>query len=154
MNEVSVRKAGLPDCEVLACFQEEMALATEDKRLDPATIRAGVRAVFEEPSRGFYFIAVRGESVIGALFVTTEWSDWRNGDFWWIQSVFVLEGERRQGVYRRLHDEVRRLAREQGDIVGIRLYVEKENEVAQATYRRMGMCEMRYLLFEGEVRRD
>jgi GNAT superfamily N-acetyltransferase len=147
-DELTIRAPRLEDLETIACFQEEMARVTEYKTLEPETVRRGVRAVLEDPGLGFYLLAEERGQVIGGLMVTTEWSDWRNGRFYWIQSVFVRETHRRRGVYRRLHDEVRRRAQRAGDVVGIRLYVERDNRVAQQTYLAMGMEETPYRLFE------
>ncbi len=140
---------GLPnDCERIATFQEAMAQATEDKRLDAEVLRAGVRAALVDPGRGLYLVAERGEDVAGSLLVTHEWSDWRNGWFWWIQSVWVEPQHRGHGVYRALHEAVRARARAAGDVVGIRLYVERDNGGAQRTYAALGMTQTAYRLFE------
>lgn len=124
-----------------------MAWETEGKRLDPAVLERGIRGVFEKPQRGFYLLAEREGAPVGGLLVTYEWSDWRNGDFWWIQSVYVEPAARRTGVFRALYDEVLRRARTAG-AVGVRLYVEKENTTAQAAYATLGMRESDYLMFE------
>lgn len=147
MPEPIVRDARASDLETIASFQETMALVTEDRRLDPAKIRGGVRAALDDPNRGFYLVAEIDGEVAGSLFVTFEWSDWRNGFFWWIQSVYVDDRFRRRGVYRALHGAVRARGREAG-IVGIRLYVEHENDGAQRTYRAIGMEETPYRMFE------
>ena len=150
-DEVHVRDAVLEDCETIASFQERMALATEERRLDPELVRAGVRNALQDPERGSYLVAELDGRIVGSLFLTTEWSDWRNGWFWWIQSVWVDEDCRRRGVYRALHDAVRDRARSRGDVTGIRLYVERNNARAQMTYRSLGMGETAYRLFEEEV---
>ena len=132
-----------------------MAMETEHKRLDPDTVRQGVRAVLEEPARGCYFIAERdpGEPV-GTLMLTHEWSDWRNGNWWWIQSVYVDPAHRRSGVYRALYDHVHALAQATPDVCGLRLYVERENANAQRTYESLGMSDAGYAIYEAEfVRR-
>ena len=145
-----LRSASPADVPVIAAFNAAMARETEGKELDPARLEAGVRGLLDEESRGFYLLAERGGELVGQLMVTYEWSDWRNGTFWWIQSVFVAAPHRRSGVYRALHDEVQRRAREAG-ACGLRLYVEQENAAAQATYRALGMDATRYLLFEVEL---
>ena len=152
MNEdIEIRPARASDAEALARFQERMALATEEKRLDPETVRAGVRAALADDTLGFYLIAAAGDAIVGGLMVTFEWSDWRHGRFYWIQSVFVRDEYRGRGVYRRLHEAVRDHARAAGDVVGIRLYVEQDNEIARATYSRLGMAETPYRLYEEEL---
>ena len=134
--------------ETIAEFNAAMALETEDLRLDFPRLLSGVRAVFDNPQRGFYLVAVcRGETA-GCLMVTTEWSDWRNGDFWWIQSVYVAPAFRRRSVFRAMHREVLARAREQGGVCGVRLYVERDNLRAQSTYRSLGMRDAGYLVFD------
>ena len=149
MINLGVRKAILADVERIAAFQQAMALETEGKTLDAATLRQGVAAVFEGPQKGFYLVAVAGTTeVVGSLFITYEWSDWRNATFWWIQSVFVDAGWRRRGVYRAMYDHVLSMANSRGDVWGIRLYVERTNTIAQHTYDSMGMHKSHYDLYE------
>jgi ribosomal protein S18 acetylase RimI-like enzyme len=143
-----IRVAGRSDAEVLAEFNAAMALETEGKELLPEVIGAGVRALLGNPASGFYVVAEDGGHVVGALLVTKEWSDWRNGDFWWIQSVYVQPGFRRRGVYKRLYRHVQELAAKDPAVCGFRLYVERENARAQAVYGALGMKETRYLVFE------
>ena len=145
---LTIRLATPPDAETIAAFNEAIARETEGKTLDPATIRAGVRGLLARRDLGFYLVAEDGGSLVGQLMITYEWSDWRNGLFWWIQSVYVVPEARRKGVYRRLHVHVREMARREKGICGLRLYVEKGNAVAQETYRKMGMLETDYRLFE------
>nr|WP_225737690.1 GNAT family N-acetyltransferase [Dyella acidiphila] len=124
-----------------------MAWETEHKRLEHEVLARGVAAVFDEPRRGFYLVAERDGEPVGCLLVTYEWSDWRNGDFWWIQSVYVAPQARRGGVFRALYADVARRAGEAG-AVGLRLYVETENLRAQSTYRDLGMEQCHYLMYE------
>jgi ribosomal protein S18 acetylase RimI-like enzyme len=149
-SDISVRAATAADLETLVNFNEAMALESEDKGLDRARLGRGVRHLLEHPDEGFYLIATVGGAAAGGLMVTYEWSDWRDGRFWWIQSVYVHPGFRRRGVYRALHAQVRALAQGSGSSCGIRLYVERENEGAMATYRALGMDETRYRLYEEE----
>jgi GNAT superfamily N-acetyltransferase len=144
----SVRAACAADEDVVCEFNARLAEESERRRLDPATLRAGVRAALGSPERGRYFVAEVAGRVVGQLLVTTEWSDWRNGWFWWIQSVYVAPAARRNGVYRRLHEEVERMARARDDVRGLRLYVEESNGHARATYARLGMLRTGYLLYE------
>ena len=152
-DHLSVRKAGPGDLETIVEFNAAMALETEGRTLDLATLRAGVLSVLTDESRGFYLIAGSADRAAGQLMVTTEWSDWRNAWFWWIQSVFVHRDFRRQGIYRALDQRVRELARSQGDVCGIRLYVDRDNLPAQQVYERLGMERARYYLMELEFDR-
>ena len=147
-GELVIRAGTRDDIETLASFQEAMALETEGRRLHAATIRAGVRGLFDEPSRGRYWIAERGGAPVGSLLLTLEWSDWRNGVFWWIQSVFVPEGHRRTGVFAALYHCVEGEARSTPGVVGLRLYVERENTSAQRVYEALGMQSSSYRFYE------
>ncbi|RDS79752.1 GNAT family N-acetyltransferase [Dyella monticola] len=142
-----IRAAERSDITAVAEWNAAMAWETEHKRLDPDLLRRGVAAVFDEPRRGFYLVAERDGQPVGCLLVTYEWSDWRNGDFWWIQSVYVAPDARRGGVFRTMYGDVASRAKQAG-AVGLRLYVETENSRAQRTYRELGMEECRYLMYE------
>lgn len=142
-----IRLATPADAAVLLEFNAAMALETEGKDLLLEVIEAGVRGLLDNPVAGFYVLA-ETERVIAALMITKEWSDWRNGSFWWIQSVYVRPEARRQGVYRRLYRHVQEMAAKDPQVCGFRLYVERENRAAQATYAALGMKETRYLVFE------
>lgn len=148
---VLVREARPGDHALLCAFNQIMAEETEGRRLDEETLARGVRAVLEDRAKGFYLVAERAGRVIGQLMVTFEWSDWRDGLFWWIQSVYVAPEARRAGVYRALHERVVELARESGRSCGVRLYVEVENHAARATYERLGMKQCRYHMYELEL---
>jgi GNAT superfamily N-acetyltransferase len=145
---LSIRQGGAADAAAISRFNQAMALETEHKRLVPALVDAGVRRLIAQPSLGFYVVAAEGERIVACLMVTQEWSDWRNGLFWWIQSVFVEEKWRKKGVYRALYQFVRELAQADGNVCGFRLYVEKDNAVAQQTYAALGMEKTDYLIFE------
>ncbi len=145
---MQVRLATLHDAPVLAEFNAAMALETEQKALLPDVIGAGVRSLLGNPAAGFYVVAEKEHRVVGSLMITKEWSDWRNGTFWWIQSVYVRPDVRRQGVYKLLYRHVQELAANDPAVCGFRLYVERENARAQATYQALGMKETRYLVFE------
>ncbi|MGE0623050.1 MAG: N-acetyltransferase family protein [Pseudomonadales bacterium] len=148
--EILIRDARADDVDVLVTFQRAMAAETEDKGLDPARLRRGVQHLIGHPAEGFYLVAERNGAAVGSLMVTYEWSDWRNGRFWWIQSVYVSADARRQGVYSALHAAVRARAKGDPESCGIRLYVEQDNTVAQQTYRALGMVQTHYRLFEEE----
>ncbi len=145
---LTVRAAEARDLEFIARGNAAMALETEHRALDDATVRRGVQAAFADAARGHYFVAELDGRVVGQLMITYEWSDWRNGAFWWIQSVYVLPQARRHGVFRALHAHVDGLARRTPGVCGLRLYVEFDNERAQATYRRCGMVDAGYRVME------
>lgn len=146
---LTIRDATRDDLDFLNGCAAAMALETEHKQLDPMRLARGVETLLREPSRGFYLIAEQAGTRVGTLMVTYEWSDWRGGDFWWIQSVYVVPSARRRGVYRALHDATRRRAHAAG-AVGLRLYVEQDNARAQATYATLGMHQSTYALFEDD----
>lgn len=142
-----VRAARPSDLDAILHFNESMARETEDVALDPSVLREGVRAVLHDPAKGRYFVAERDGQVVGGLLITYEWSDWRNGMFWWIQSVYVLPAHRRRGVFASLYRHVEALALADG-ACGLRLYVHEHNERARAIYERLGMVDSRYRLLE------
>ncbi len=147
-DSIQVRRAAAGDAEALIGFNAAMALETERKVLLPGVIGAGVHHLLEHPAAGFYLVAESGGAVAGSLMVTNEWSDWRNGNFWWVQSVYVRPEFRRRGVYRQLYRHLQTLAAHDSTVCGFRLYVERDNTRAQATYRTAGMDETRYIVFE------
>ena len=151
---LGVRAATSTDIDVLVQFNAAMAIETEAKTLDPQVLRAGVAAVLTEPRRGFYLIAEQAGKVAGCLMITYEWSDWRNGDWWWLQSVYVRPEHRRSGVFRSLYAQVEVRAAAREDVVGVRLYVERDNHRAQQTYEALGMREEAYRMFAKPLRKD
>jgi ribosomal protein S18 acetylase RimI-like enzyme len=148
MYDLVIRKADFHDLETIVEFNKSMAMETESKKLNHTTITDGVRAIMTNPSLGFYLAAIFDGEIIGSLMITTEWSDWRNGMFWWIQSVYILPEYRRKGVYRKLYEYVKKLAAKEKNVIGFRLYVEENNTSAQATYLSLGMSKTVYQLFE------
>ncbi len=158
-HALRIRDAQAADAPLLAEWASAMARETEHKRLDADTVLAGVRAGIADPARARYLVAMRdaplaGDELVsvpvGTLMLTREWSDWRNGEWWWIQSVYVPPAHRRQGVFAALYRRVEQQARDTAGVVGLRLYVERENENAQRTYRALGMADAGYHLFEAE----
>ena len=147
-GEITIRVATSGDRDCIVGFLRAMAEETEGKRLDVEVLRAGAREALKDPSRCVYYLAEVDGAVVGQTMVTTEWSDWRNGFFWWIQSVYVEPGSRRIGVYRSLHDHIRSLARGRGDVCGLRLYVHRDNVGAMETYDSLGMSVTEYRLCE------
>ena len=125
-----------------------MALETENKVLDEEIITAGVSSIINDSSKGIYWVMEMDKIIIGQLMVTYEWSDWRNGMMWWIQSVYVPKEHRRQGVYTKMYNNLLELAQLDSECCGIRLYVEKENKKAQKTYKKLGMKNAGYEIME------
>ncbi len=146
-SSIAVRLARDADVQTVAASNVAMAKETEGRALDPHAALRGARAVLADRSKGFYLIAERGGGFAGQLLVTFEWSDWRDGTFWWIQSVYVDRSARRTGVYRALYEHVLERARREG-ACGVRLYVDRDNAAARATYEALGMEPTRYDLFE------
>jgi len=145
---MNIRLAEREDAEALVEFNQAMAHETEGKTLDTQTLQNGVSAVFEDEKKGFYVVAEEHSQIVGGLMITFEWSDWRNGWFWWIQSVYILPDYRGRGIYRLLYKFVKGRARETENVCGFRLYVEKENEQARAVYEKLGMEKSYYLMYE------
>ncbi len=146
-QDVTVRPARMDDEAFLAEGNRRIAAETEELALDSDTVLAGVRAALEDLHKALYFVAEVDGRPAGMLMLTHEWSDWRNGDIWWIQSVYVFPEFRRGGVFRALYRHVSLLARESG-VAGIRLYVEQENHAAIRTYGSLGMERARYAVME------
>jgi GNAT superfamily N-acetyltransferase len=154
-----IRDAAPSDAALLTQWAIAMAWETEHKRLDPDTVLAGVTAGIADPARARYFVAMRDEALagnetvaipVGTLMLTREWSDWRNGDWWWIQSVYVPEAHRRRGVFAALYRHIESQARATPGVIGLRLYVERDNANAQRTYEALGMSDAGYRIFEAE----
>ena len=148
MRGMNYREAKRDDAEAIVQYQVAMALETEEMNLELETCRAGVRAVFERPELGRYYVAEENGEVVGCLLTTFEWSDWRNGMVWWIQSVYVRSEFRKRGVYAGLYEHVKKLVDADASLRGIRLYVDLRNVVAQQVYTRLGMNGEHYKLFE------
>jgi len=147
MDPILLRPAVPADAPVVRDFNLALALETEGLRLDPEIVLRGVAALLADPTKGRYFVAESGGAVIGQLMHTYEWSDWRNGMFWWLQSVYVLPEARGRGVFTSLFRHLEALAAADAGICGMRLYVERHNEKAQAVYRRLGLDSAGYEVF-------
>lgn len=147
-EEIKIRRAVPQDAPALVEFNQAMAHETEGKYLDRQILASGVEAVFQNENRGFYVVAETGGKIVGGLMVTFEWSDWRNGWFWWIQSVYILPEYRGRSIYTRLYEFVKQKAREADDVCGFRLYVEHDNAKAQKVYEKLGMEQSHYLMYE------
>lgn len=148
MTDVAIRPALPGDAPAIVEFQMLMARETESLELDRDTVRRGVEAVFAAPAKGRYWIAERAGRIAGCLLTTYEWSDWRNGTVFWIQSLYVLSEERGRGIYRALYEHLKREVEMNPDLKGIRLYVDRRNARAQRVYARLGMTCEHYDLFE------
>ena len=149
---ISIRPPRAADAAVIAEFNIRLAAETEHLQLDPSRVLAGVEAVLADPAKGTYWIAEAGGEVTGQLMITFEWSDWRNGVFWWIQSVYVRQDWRARGVFKALYRHVERLARSRSDVCGLRLYVERDNQRAQRTYQHLGLHPTSYDIYEVDFR--
>lgn len=149
-SPIQIREGRPEDATVIAKYNRRMALETEGKELDSETVRKGVEQGLHQPKKCRYFVAETQNSVIGQAMVTYEWSDWRNGDLWWIQSVYVHPDHRRQGIFKKLYQHIETLARKNTNIRGLRLYVEEENTVGQAVYKKLGMSHAGYHIYEKE----
>lgn len=147
--QFTIRAATINDAETIVEFNCRLAAESEDKRLNPETVRLGVHALLSDARRCRYFLACTGAGrIAGQLMHTFEWSDWRNGDIWWLQSVYVDPEFRRQGIFRKLSQHLEQLAESSPGVVGLRLYVENENHHAQATYQSLGFTEPGYRVME------
>jgi ribosomal protein S18 acetylase RimI-like enzyme len=146
---LKMRIAEKIDIPLIAAHNCAMAMETENKMLDPKVATLGVEGLFTRPHFGFYLVADIDQMSAATLMVTYEWSDWRNGLFWWIQSVYVKEEFRRQGLYSAMYEQLKVMAAEsETPVCGFRLYAENENIAAQATYKKCGMHACDYVMFE------
>jgi GNAT superfamily N-acetyltransferase len=148
IDALLIRPALVGDAPRLIEFQLRMALETEDLELDLPIVQAGVQAVFDDPSKGTYWVAEKGGHVVGGLLTWPEWSDWRNGTVWWIASLYVVPEARGEGVYRRLWNHLEAQVEASPELIGIRLYVDKRNGRARQVYEALGMSAEHYELFE------
>ncbi len=147
-SDIIIRLATATDADTVAAFNKAMAEETEGKTLSDDVISSGVAGALRDPERSLYFLGMIGAAVAGQTMITTEWSDWRNGYFWWIQSVYVHPDFRRRGVFRSLYAHIRDLAQERSDVRGLRLYVHNTNTRAIEAYKTLGMTMTEYLLCE------
>ena len=138
---------------MIADFNQRLAAETEDLRLEPDRIEPGVAAVLKDPAKGIYYVAEMAGEIVGQVMITYEWSDWRNGMMWWLQSVYVLPQSRQQGVFRLLFQHVESLARGRTDVCALRLYMHADNTRARQSYERLGMKHTKYEVFELDVSR-
>jgi GNAT superfamily N-acetyltransferase len=149
---MTIRKAKPADTATITLFNRNLAWETERLKLDRRVVDRGVRALLKDAAKGIYFVAEQDGAVIGQLMITYEWSDWRNGNIWWIQSVYVASEFRQQGVFRELFQHVKKLGRTRRDVCGLRLYVERNNRRAHRAYERLGMKHTHYEIYENAFR--
>jgi ribosomal protein S18 acetylase RimI-like enzyme len=147
VHMIRIRKAILSDALTIIDFQQRMAWETEQFVLKHEIVTKGVKAVFEVPARGQYWVAEENGTVVASLLITYEWSDWRNTNVWWIQSVYVLPEFRRTGIFRSMYCFIKEESGKE-NVAGLRLYVEKNNSVAQNTYEALGMKSEHYTMYE------
>lgn len=152
--EITIRPAVTADVPAIAANNRATAFETEGWEIGVDVASAGARAILDEPARGFYLVADADGAVVGQCMVTYEWSDWRNGEFWWVQSVYVRPDCRRQGIFSRLYRTVEAMAEARPDVTGLRLYVEAANTAAQAAYARLGMHRAPYVLLEKDYAKE
>jgi GNAT superfamily N-acetyltransferase len=146
--KTTIRQATSKDASAVVRFNLLIAEETEHRQLDSERLHKGVEAILSDPSKGVYFLAELEGKAVGQLMITYEWSDWRNGTFWWIQSVYVEKLHRGEGIFRTLYQHVYDIARGRTDVCGLRLYVERQNEPARRTYERLGMKKAGYEMYE------
>ncbi len=149
-----IRPASVADLAIIVTYNQRMALETERRELNADVLRSGVSAVLRDDTKGSYFVAEENGEVVGQTMITYEWSDWRNGMFWWIQSVYVREDKRGAGVFSALYRHIEQLARKKGGVCGLRLYAEEDNARAERTYVKLGMTKTSYRLFEVELGKE
>ena len=145
---ISIRKALPEDASTIVDFQIKMAQETENLVLEAKKLMPGTLAVFDDASKGTYYVAVKGDEVIGCLLTTYEWSEWRNGTVLWIQSVYILEEYRGQKVFRKMYEHIQQIVEQNDAYKGIRLYVEKGNKKKKKVYTALGMDGEHYRMFE------
>jgi ribosomal protein S18 acetylase RimI-like enzyme len=152
--DIKIREAVLGDLPVIADFNVGLAQESEALSLDAARVRSGVEAMLKDPTKGVYYVAEVDGAVAAQLMITYEWSDWRNGNIWWIQSVYVNPEHRRAGLFRALFNHLQNLCQSRKDVCSLRLYVHADNTRAVQSYERLGMTRTRYEIFELDVRSE
>ena len=145
---MNIRKAVLEDLEILVDFQYKMALESENLELDRVVLTEGVKNAVMDPNKASVYVAQENGTIIGSLMITLEWSDWRNGWVWWIQSLYVLPEYRQKGVFKQMYNYLQEVVKGRDDVKGIRLYVDQSNFRAQKVYQAIGMCGEHYTTYE------
>jgi GNAT superfamily N-acetyltransferase len=145
---ITIQKAEPQHIDVLIDFQQRLAHESEGVVLDASTLRKGMQALFADPGKGFYNIVSDDGEIVACHMITYEWSDWRNGMVWWLQSVYVKESHRKKGIFKMMYDNVISLIGKNPNLIGLRLYVDKSNERAMKVYGAMGMDGSHYTVYE------
>jgi ribosomal protein S18 acetylase RimI-like enzyme len=145
---ITIRRALKADIPILKTFQENLAFETEGIKLNPETLQRGLETLFQDKNRGFYSVAEANAEIVGCFMITLEWSDWRNGWAYWLQSVYVKGSYRKHGVFRKMFEHIQEVIANDSQIVGLRLYVDRSNVRAQQVYAAMGMNGEHYTVFE------
>ena len=145
---ITIQKATAENIEVLIDFQQRLALESESVNLNGETLRNGMKAMFADPSKGIYYVVKEEHEIIGCHMITYEWSDWRNGMVWWLQSVYVKESHRKKGIFKMMYDNLINIINKDPQLIGLRLYVDKSNERALKVYEAMGMDGSHYTVYE------
>ena len=148
VSVIEIRKAKLSDAERSVEVQIQMAFESEQLRLNRDIVTRGVRGVFEEPSRGTYWVAEEKDEILGVFMAIPEWSDWRNGTVLWIHSLYVVPRARRRGVFKKMYLNLKQQVAQSPELIGLRLYVDKRNKTAQTVYEKLGMNKEHYELYE------
>lgn len=150
---IHIRSAEVKDTETIVKFNAAMGYETEELQLDLILLRKGVHNILSDESKGFYILAEIDGNVVGQTMITFEWSDWRNGFFWWIQSVYVLPEYRKSGVFKSIYKHVHEIAAADNNVCGLRLYVDRKNERAKKVYGNLGMLQSHYDMYDVEFKR-
>ena len=145
---MDIRKAVLGDLDILVDFQYKMALESENLELDRVVLTEGVKNAIVDPNKASIYVAEEDGVILGSLMITLEWSDWRNGWVWWIQSLYVIPEFREKGVFKQMYSYLQEVVRGREDVKGIRLYVDQSNFRAQKVYQAIGMCGEHYTTYE------
>ncbi len=145
-----IRLGEIEDLETLVEYNLLLALETEGLKLDKEKVAKGVKRCLIDHNKGVYYVYEKDNKVVGQLMHTREWSDWRNGEFWWIMSVYVHKNYRNKGIFKSLYEHLKKIAKKNNEVCGLRLYVEFDNKKAQKTYKKLGMEKSHYYIFQKE----
>ncbi|HOX83025.1 MAG TPA: GNAT family N-acetyltransferase [Chryseolinea sp.] len=145
---ISIREAKEKDIPILIDFQQRLADESEGVKLDETILNAGLQAMFDDPAKGIYYVVEDDKEIIACHLITYEWSDWRNGLVWWLQSVYVKQSHRKKGIFKMMYDNILSIIKADPKLIGLRLYVDKTNERAIKVYESMGMDGSHYTVFE------